>query len=100
MEDKGGPTWILGQTNGIVYGILFLGCHDGDGCLGVAFNAQWEDVAVTAAQIADWNLRQRYVKAFVDETGKTVLEMDLNLRHGITVENFEDSVQRWNGGTP
>jgi hypothetical protein len=65
------------------------------------YNA-FTDVEPTLATVNEWNQKNSFSRAYVDDQGNAVLESDMILDGGVTHENIElfvktyrDSVARW-----
>ena len=49
----------------------------------------WFNDKVSVQKINDWNKKQRFCRAYVDKDGDAVLESDLDLEGGVTLENIK-----------
>ena len=49
----------------------------------------WFDNKVSLEKINDWNRKQRFTRAYKDKDGDAVLECDLDLEGGVTLENVK-----------
>jgi len=45
--------------------------------------------------INSWNRDKRFGKAYLDSDGDAVVEMDLNLEHGISSDNLDADISVW-----
>lgn len=94
-KDDGGDPRITGRIDGNKYGISFWGCTDGKDCEDIQFNAGWSDTGATQEQMNEWNRTKRFGKAFLDSDGDPNLEMGVNINHGVSTENMEDTFKWW-----
>ncbi len=46
-------------------------------------------------EINAWNRDKRFGKAYLDDDGDPALEMNVNLRYGVSRKNFDDTVDFW-----
>ena len=46
-------------------------------------------------KINEWNRSKRFSRAYLDADGDAVVEMDLNLRGGVTRDNIEANFSNW-----
>ncbi|MEF2071258.1 YbjN domain-containing protein [Consotaella aegiceratis] len=94
---SGEDAYVRGRIDGTLYAIFPEDCDDG-ACKSVRFYAAWSDVSVDPETINAWNRERRFSKAYIDEAGDPVLEMDVNLRYGVTIASFDDSLDWWSIG--
>ena len=94
--EKDETEYVRGRINGTLYVIFFNDCNsDRSECQSLQFYASWEGVPVDQAAINGWNRDKRFAKAYIDAENDPVLEMDVNLRHGVTRGNLEDTFDWW-----
>ena len=95
-EGTDGTPQLIGRIDGTRYGVYFYSCDDGKAnCNEIQFSAGWSNVEVSLAQINSWNRDKRYCKAYLDGEGDPMLELDVNMRFGISKENLADTVEYW-----
>ena len=94
--DSEGDPKIVGRIDGTRYGLFFYGCKANKDCDDIQLNAAWSGVEVTNEDLNNWNRKARYSKAYLDNEGDPVLEMTVNLDHGVSARNLEDSFNWWN----
>jgi len=94
-KDSQGDPKVSGRIEGTAYGVYFYGCTNGENCNDVQFAVGWSGVKVSMDRINEWNRTKRYGKAYLDKEGDPILEMVVNLDHGVTVKNFEDTFDWW-----
>ncbi len=93
--DSQGDPKIIGRVEGIKYGIYFYGCKDGKACTDIQFNAAWSGTQANLKLLNEWNRTRRFGKAFLDKDGDPVLQLSVNLDHGVTRKNLEDTFDWW-----
>ena len=84
---------IESAANGYAFWLYFQACDDeGANCEIVTFSCGFDFVAPQSeAVLGTWN-RDRYTKAYVDEEGDPYVEFSVNMTHGVTRENFADTL--------
>lgn len=94
-EDEIGDPMITGTLGGARYAILSYGCGQQGACDSLQFVAVIEGVRLSYERANAYNLRWRYGRLSVTDTGDLVLKMDLNLDGGVTRANLADSLSLW-----
>jgi hypothetical protein len=78
------------------FSILFYSCEDGKDCKVIQFSAGWNmKNGIPLARIEEWNASKLWGQAYRDEDKDPWLAMTVNLKGGVTVENFDDTVDWW-----
>lgn len=54
------------------------------------------NTSATLRDVNEWNLNKSYTKAYLDNDGDPVLEMDVDLEGGITITRAKDSIRTFN----
>ncbi|HEY4199992.1 MAG TPA: YbjN domain-containing protein [Devosiaceae bacterium] len=93
-QDNGDPK-IKGDMNGVSYSIYFMNCTDNKDCEDLNFYSGFLNVKPSTETINKWNQEKRFGKAYLDEDGDAVVEMDINLEHGITSDNMDADLDVW-----
>jgi hypothetical protein len=94
--EKGDTTYVKGRIDGTLYAIFFYDCDaEGADCKSIQFYASWDDAVVKPDAIGAWNREKRFAKAYIDNEDDPVLELDVNLRHGVARANLEDTMDWW-----
>jgi len=75
--------------------LYFYDCTENRDCSTVMFQAAWETDEVTVAKMAEWNRKERFGKAFLDEDGHPTVEMNVNLHGGVSLTNLDDTFDWW-----
>lgn len=94
-EQSDGAPKLTGSIGDNGYSIYFLNCKGGEDCEDLNFYAVFLDLSVDADTINTWNLEKRFGKAYLDEDGDAVVEMDLNLVGGVSAENLSSDFAVW-----
>lgn len=86
---------IRGQTGGKDYLIYFYGCERGRHCTNLSLVARWPSDHFTDKSMGDWNREKRFGKAYLDKNGNLSVELNVNLLHGVSRGNLEDTFDWW-----
>lgn len=60
----------------------------------------WFNDKVSVQKINDWNKKQRFCRAYLDKDGDAVLESDLDLEGGVTLENIKAFIDTYRNLLP
>lgn len=93
--DGAGDPMIRGRIDGTQYVVHFYGCTDGADCRTIQLRAGWLSEGLPLAAINAWNRERRFGKAYIDALGRPVIEMNLNLAHGVSVANLDETFAWW-----
>ena len=93
-QSNGDPQ-IRGTIDGIGYSIYFRNCTSNEDCEDLNFYCGILDQKASPDVINDWNQTTRFGKGYLDEDGDTVVEMDVNLEGGVTVDNLSSTMGVW-----
>lgn len=94
-KQKNGDPKILGTAGGIQYAVYFMNCTNGTACEDLNFYAGFLDLKPEMEVINTWNRDKRFGKAYLDTDGDAVVEMDLNLEHGVSSDNLDAAFTVW-----
>ncbi len=94
-KDQDGDPYISGRIEGKKYQISFFGCSDGGKCHDVRFLTGWSKTRVGMEQTNEWNRSKRIGTAFLDKDGDPILTMTVNLAHGVSRDNLDESFVYW-----
>lgn len=95
-EDSDGDPLIKSSDKDEPFSIHFYGCTDHKNCEFVQFTSGWNlKNGITLAKIEEWNSTKVWGQAYRDEEKDPWLGMAVNLKGGVTVENFDDTVDWW-----
>ncbi len=95
-KDKDGGPRIASTDKEQPFSIHFYGCTDGLDCGYIQFLNGWNlKNGTTAVTIEQWNSDQIWGQAFRDSDKDPWLGLTVNLRGGVTPENFADTIEWW-----
>jgi hypothetical protein len=78
------------------FSVQFYGCTDGEDCTFIQFIKGWDmEDGITLAKVEEWNSSKVWGKAYRDDEKDPWLTMPVNLYGGVTVTNFDDTVDWW-----
>lgn len=93
--DAHGDPMIRGRLSRTDYLVEFYECKNGAFCNSMQLRAEARAAApVTLDDINAFNLRWRYVRAALTDTGVRI-QMDINLDSGVTADNLQDTLDIW-----
>lgn len=97
VTPEGEAPYIETSHDGIKFVILFMNCDAGKQCRTLQYYMGFNDAkGVTAEKLNLWNREKRFGRAYRDEAGDPILEMDLDLDFaGIPRENVGESLNTW-----
>lgn len=89
--DDGAP-YITTSKDGINFNLDLYDCKDAR-CRAVQFVASFDvKEPLGAAKANEWNLKKRYVRVYLDDSGDPVFAYDANLAPGGAYEALQDDV--------
>ena len=94
-KDGEGDPKIVGRIEGIRYALYFYECEENAKCKSVSFAAGFTGTNANIEKMNEWNRERRFGEAHLDDEGDPWITMPVNLRHGVTRENFDDTVDWW-----
>lgn len=89
---------IEATYNGLKYLVFFMNCNDShSNCKTVQFYMGFSDAKDhTLEQLNEWNKTKRFAKAYRDNEGDPVIEMDIDMDFsGIPQQNFVEYIRTW-----
>jgi hypothetical protein len=98
LRKEGGAPVISGRAEGIRYTLNFYGCEEGKGCKNLGFSSAWKKVdenPVSLEAINAFNAYKRWGKGYLDDEGDPVLNMDVEIEHGVTRKNLGLVFEKW-----
>lgn len=94
--DSGGDPLIQSTDKDKPFSIQFYSCTENKDCQFVQFIKGWNmDDGITLAKIEEWNSSKVWGKAYRDDEKDPWLTMSVNLFGGVTIDNFDDTVDWW-----
>ncbi|MGQ3099673.1 MAG: YbjN domain-containing protein [Sphingopyxis solisilvae] len=97
VSKAGDDPYIESNRNGLKFLVLFMNCEDGKRCKTLQYYMGFSDTKdVTLEQLNKWNKEKRFARAYRDDVGDPVLEMDVDLDFaGIPRENVGETLNTW-----
>lgn len=95
IEKDDSGTRIRSADSGRNFTIFFMSCDDKEqNCTTIQFYAGFSDLKnIELSKINEWNKTRRFARAYIDNEGDPVIEMDVDLDfNGIPEENFMANV--------
>ena len=94
--DKGGDPLIQSTDPNAPFSISFYGCTNGKNCEYIQFVEGWHlPNGTTPDVIEKWNEKYVWGRAYIDSENDPWIDMAVNLKGGVTAENFDDTVSWW-----
>ena len=95
--DSDGDPKISSQVSDTKFSVYFYGCDNNVNCRSIMIKAGYDlNSGMSALKINEWNREKRFAKAYIDDEGDPILEMDVNLyADGVGDENFADTLDWW-----
>lgn len=95
--DKLGDPYIEAAVNGTTFQAFFYNCTDHKACATLQLHSGYDlDKTPTATLINSWNRTQRFGRAWLDDQGDPILEMDIDLDDGgMSSALFADNLEFW-----
>jgi len=89
--DDGSP-YVSTSKDGVNFDLDLYDCDHGK-CRAIQFVASFDlKEPLSAAKANEWNLKKRYVRVYLDQSGDPVFAYDANLAPGGTYEALQDDV--------
>jgi Putative bacterial sensory transduction regulator len=98
VSKPGENPYIESKYSGLVYLVFFMTCDDSNkNCKTIQYYMGYSDAKETSLEkINDWNRDHRFARAYRDNEGDPVLEMDIDLDFaGLPRENVIESLRTW-----
>lgn len=92
-QENGQPR-IAGKVDGIPYQVFFLNCGSGT-CEDINFYAGFGGIKPPMDALNAWNRDTRFGRAYLDGDLDAVIEYDINLEYGVTLENLNAAFGVW-----
>ncbi|OYW45263.1 MAG: YbjN domain-containing protein [Sphingomonadales bacterium 32-68-7] len=90
--------YIESEHKGLKFLVLFMNCNDDHRqCKTLQYYLGFSDAKdTTLDRLNEWNRTKRFARAYRDETGDPVLEMDLDVDFaGLPRENIGETLNTW-----
>jgi hypothetical protein len=97
-KDSDGEPMIKSATDGENFNIYFYDCDKTLRCKALQFSAGFDlKQGLTLAKVNEWNRKNRYLKAYVDDDLDPYIQYDVNVNAGRTVSGLDDDFAVWTG---
>ncbi|MBB6424586.1 YbjN domain-containing protein [Sphingopyxis sp. JAI128] len=97
VAKEGDAPYIESNRNGLKFLVLFMNCDGSERCKTLQYYMGFSDAKeVTLDRLNQWNKEKRFARAYKDDAGDPVLEMDVDLDFaGIPRENVGETFNTW-----
>lgn len=97
VSKPGDDPYIESNRNGLKFLVLFMNCDEGKKCKTLQYYMGFSDAKdVSLEKLNKWNKDKRFARAYKDDEGDPVLEMDVDLDFaGIPRENVGETFNTW-----
>ncbi|OWR00927.1 YbjN domain-containing protein [Sphingopyxis witflariensis] len=97
ITKAGEDPYIESNRNGLKFLVLFMNCEENKNCKTLQYYMGFSDAKeVTIERLNQWNKDKRFARAYRDDAGDPVLEMDVDLDFaGIPRENVGETFNTW-----
>jgi hypothetical protein len=97
-KDDGGDPMINSAAEGQTFKIYFYDCDEAKRCKALQFSAGFDlKTPLKYEKINEWNRKNRYLKAYLDDDGDPYVQYDVNVNAGRTVAGLDDDFGVWTG---
>jgi hypothetical protein len=98
--DSSGNPKIDSGINGINYTIWFYGCEAGVDCRSIELQSSFTvETPVTMESMNAWNRDNLFGTGFIADDGSAMISYTVSMDGGLTVENFNSVIERWETAT-
>ncbi|RZI55358.1 MAG: YbjN domain-containing protein [Zymomonas sp.] len=96
-KDGEGDPKISAKIDGTTFHVYFYNCTGNKACATVQFHAGYDlKKPIKLERINEWNRTHRFGRAYVDDEGDPILQMDLDLDDGgVSRLLFIDNLEFW-----
>ncbi|OHD09060.1 YbjN domain-containing protein [Sphingopyxis sp. RIFCSPHIGHO2_12_FULL_65_19] len=97
VAKDGDDPYIESTRSGLKFLVLFMNCDEGQKCKTLQYYMGFSDAKdVSLERLNQWNKDKRFARAYKDDAGDPVLEMDVDLDFaGIPRENVGETFNTW-----
>jgi len=97
VNKAGEDPYIESNRGGLKFLVLFMNCDEGKNCKTLQYYMGFSDAKdVSLDKLNKWNKDKRFARAYKDDEGDPVLEMDVDLDFGgIPSENVGETFNTW-----
>ena len=97
VDDYNDPM-ISSAASGVPFDVIFYDCNQSEPkrCESLMISAGFDFEGSVELSVAnDWNLNNRFGRAYVDEEGDPILELDYEMLGGVTPTNIQQTFKYW-----
>jgi hypothetical protein len=95
VKGSGEKATLASAADGLNFEIEMYDCVAGR-CKSMQFGASFDfEDAMTLDRANEWNLKKRYAKVYIDDTGDPIVQYDVNLSPGGSYEALDDDFGVW-----
>ncbi len=97
VEKAGDDPYIESNRGGLKFLVLFMNCTENKNCKTLQYYMGFSDAKdISLDKLNKWNKDKRFARAYKDNEGDPVLEMDVDLDFaGIPRENVGETFNTW-----
>lgn len=97
IEEDGKDPYIESSRNNLQFLVIFMNCTDNRRCKTLQYYMGFNDAKnLDLERFNEWNKNKRFARAYKDDEGDPVLEMDVDLDFaGIPRENVGETLNTW-----
>lgn len=97
VSKAGEDPYLESNRNGLKFLVLFMNCTDNKNCKTLQYYMGFNDAkGVSMERLNEWNKTKRFGRAYRDDEGDPVLEMDVDVDFaGIPRENIGETFNTW-----
>jgi len=89
------PTIVRSQVDGTPFAIYLYDCRK-DRCASLQYEASFSNTEnISLARLNNWNRQSRYIRAYLDRSGRVIGEYDLDIAPGMDGKGLDHSLRRW-----
>ena len=97
-KDDGGDPLVNSAAEGQTFKIYFYDCSEAKRCKALQFSAGFDMKAgLTLDKANEWNRKNRYLKAYLDDDQDPYVQYDVNVNAGRTAAGLDDDFGVWTG---
>ena len=88
-------TVVRSTLDGTPFAIYLYDCRK-DRCASLQYEASFSNAEnISLARLNNWNRQSRYVRAYLDRSGRVIGEYDIDIAPGMDAKGLDHSLRRW-----
>jgi hypothetical protein len=97
-KDSSDDPMINSAAEGHTFKIYFYDCNEAKRCKALQFSAGFDmKEGLTLEKANEWNRKNRYLKAYLDDDRDPYVQYDVNVNAGRTMAGLDDDFGVWTG---